>query len=181
MLNPHGHWQQGAIDPVVQARCAAFAQFGWTALAVDSVHVEHIASGVNSIGAMTWHNQRALDLLQTLDVVDPARIGVTGASGGGQQTYHLMALEDRLAAAAPMVMACYFHEIISDRGGEAGVVGLLAAHLCSRIARVATHQLGANYAENGNRLPLCPELLRFADRPNLIETLPRGCDHITLP
>jgi poly(3-hydroxybutyrate) depolymerase len=128
VLNPHGHWQDGAREPVVQARCAAFAQFGWTALAVDSVHVEHIASGVNSVGAMTWHNQRALDLLLARDDVDTARIAATGASGGGQQTYYLMALEDRLAAAAPMVMACYFHEIISDREAHCG---------CNHVPRLA--------------------------------------------
>lgn len=114
VLCPHGHWAGGATHPVVQARCAAFAQFGWVALAVDSVHVEDVASGVNAIGAMTWHNQRALDLLLARDDVDGARIVVTGASGGGQQSYYLMALEDRLAAAAPMVMACYFSEIVDD-------------------------------------------------------------------
>ena len=120
MLCPHGHWQGGAIHPVVQARCASFAKFGWVALAVDSVHVEDVATGVSSIGAMTWHNQRALDLLLARDDVDPQRVGVTGASGGGQQTYYLMALEDRLAAAAPMVMACYLHEIVSDTSAHCG-------------------------------------------------------------
>jgi hypothetical protein len=120
VLNPHGHWENGARHPVVQARCAAFAQFGWTALAVDSVHVEHVASGVNAVGAMTWHNLRALDLLLARDDVDPARIGCTGASGGAQQTYYLMALDDRLAAAAPMVMACYLAEIVDDTSAHCG-------------------------------------------------------------
>ncbi len=120
MLCPHGHWQDGAIHPVVQARCSAFAKFGWVTLAVDSVHVEDVATGVNSVGAMTWHNQRALDLLLARDDVDPQRVGVTGASGGGQQTYYLMALEDRLAAAAPMVMACYLHEIVADTSAHCG-------------------------------------------------------------
>ncbi|MBM4060461.1 MAG: hypothetical protein FJ265_05105 [Planctomycetes bacterium] len=120
VLCPHGHWQDGARHPVVQARCASFAKFGWTALAVDSVHVEHVASGVNAIGAMTWHNQRALDLLLARPDVDPARIACTGASGGGQQTYYLMAVEDRLAAAAPIVMACYFAEIVDDTSAHCG-------------------------------------------------------------
>ncbi len=128
ILNPHGHWQDGAQHPVVQARCAAFAAFGWVALAIDSVHVEHVASGVNSVGAMTWHNQRALDLLLARDDVDPARIGCTGASGGGQQTYYLMALEDRIAAAAPMVMACYLAEIVDDTSAHCG---------CNHVPRLA--------------------------------------------
>lgn len=114
VLCPHGHWQHGARDPVVQARCASFARFGWLVLAVDSVHVEDVASGVSAIGVMTWHNLRALELLGQRDDVDAARIAVTGASGGGQQTYYLMALADQPAAAAPMVMACYFAEIVDD-------------------------------------------------------------------
>ncbi|MGB3968052.1 MAG: hypothetical protein WBO45_15055, partial [Planctomycetota bacterium] len=128
MLCPHGHWQYGARDPVVQARCAAFAQFGWTTLAVDSVHVEHVASGVNSVGAMTWHNQRALAVLRTRADVDPERIGVTGASGGAQQTYYLMALDERFAAAAPMVMACYVAEIVDDTTAHCG---------CNHVPRLA--------------------------------------------
>ncbi|MCA8948181.1 MAG: hypothetical protein KDE27_01685, partial [Planctomycetes bacterium] len=128
ILCPHGHWQNGAIHPVVQARCAAFARLGWLALAVDSVHVEDVASGVNSVGAMTWHNQRALGWLLARDDVDPTRVAVTGASGGGQQTYYLMALEDRLAAAAPIVMACYWREILSDTGAHCG---------CNHVPRAA--------------------------------------------
>ena len=128
VLCPHGHWQDGARHPVVQARCAAMARFGWTALAVDSVHVEHLASGVNSVGAMTWHNQRAIGLLLQRDDVDPQRIAVTGASGGGQQSYYLMALEDRLCAAAPMVMACYLNEILAET----------SAHCrCNHVPRLA--------------------------------------------
>ncbi|MCB9878100.1 MAG: hypothetical protein H6835_10905 [Planctomycetes bacterium] len=120
VLCPHGHWQDGARHPVVQARCAAMAQFGWTVLVVDSVHVEHVASGVNSVGAMTWHDQRAIDVLLARNDVDPARVAVTGASGGGQQTYYLMALEDRLCAAAPMVMACYLDEILAETSAHCG-------------------------------------------------------------
>jgi len=128
ILCPHGHWQNGARHPVVQARCATFAQFGWICLAVDSVHVEHVASGVNSVGVMTWHNQRAIDLLLARDDVDPERLACTGASGGGQQTYYLMALEDRLAAAAPMVMACYLAEIVDDTSAHCG---------CNHVPRLA--------------------------------------------
>jgi hypothetical protein len=114
VLCPHGHWDDGAVDPVVQTRCIAFAKFGWICLGIDSVHVEDVAAGVSSIGVMTWNNIRALDLLCARSDVDAKRIGVTGASGGGQQTYYLMALDDRIAAAAPMVMACYFANIITD-------------------------------------------------------------------
>lgn len=44
---------------------------------------------------------RALDYLAARPEVDPARLGVTGNSGGGTQTAMLMVCDDRLAAAAP--------------------------------------------------------------------------------
>lgn len=128
VLCPHGHWAEGAIDPVVQARCQAFASFGWVVLAVDSVHVENVAAGLSPIGVMTWHNLRALDLLAGRADVDSQKIAVTGASGGAQQSYYLMALDDRLAAVAPMVMACYFREIVSDTSAHCG---------CNHLPRLA--------------------------------------------
>ena len=45
-------------------------------------------------------------LLEVADV-DPDKIGVTGASGGGTQTFALMAVDDRIAAAAPICMISY--------------------------------------------------------------------------
>jgi len=128
VLCPHGHWQAGAREAVVQARCASFARFGWTALAIDSVHPEHIAAGQSPLGAMTWHNLRGIQLLRERADVDAERIAATGCSGGGQQTYYLMALTDQLAAAAPICMACYFKEIIADTSAHCG---------CNHLPRLA--------------------------------------------
>ncbi len=116
VLCPHGHWADGARHPVVQARCVTLAQAGYVVLAVDSVHFEAPELGVTSLSLMTWNNLRALELLRARDDVDPARIASTGASGGGQQTYYLTALRTGLAAAAPVVMAAHFGEILPHDG-----------------------------------------------------------------
>jgi hypothetical protein len=109
---------EGARYPL-QARCAQLARMGCVVFHYDMVgyadskQIGHRAGFTDPeaelrlqsfMGLQTYNSIRALDFLTSLADVDPKRIGVTGASGGGTQTFILCAIDDRPAAAFPAVM-----------------------------------------------------------------------------
>ncbi len=56
------------------------------------------------MGLQTLDSVAALDFMLSLKDIDPNRIGVTGASGGGTQTFILSAIDPRVTAQFPAVM-----------------------------------------------------------------------------
>src|SRR5207237_10614445 len=103
----------------IQARCAQLARMGCVVFhydmvgVADSKQIEHRKGFTDAdaelrlqsfMGLQTFNSIRALDFLLGLPEVDAKRIGVTGASGGGTQTFILCAIDDRPAVAFPAVM-----------------------------------------------------------------------------
>jgi dienelactone hydrolase len=121
VLAVHGHWPWARRDPVVQARCLGLVKLGFFVLALDAFGAgeRHPTPGKGAyhgalLGASLWpagqtllgmqvyDNRRAVDYLLTRPEVDGQHLGVTGASGGGNQTMYAGALDERFQAVVPV-------------------------------------------------------------------------------
>jgi hypothetical protein len=121
ILSPHGHWAYGRLENTdiasipgraINLARQGFVVFSWDMVGYnDSRQLTHDFGGrreklwgLSLSGLQLWNSIRSVDFLESLPDVDPSRIGATGESGGGTQTFLLAAVDDRIKVAAPVNM-----------------------------------------------------------------------------
>ncbi|HEU4901578.1 MAG TPA: acetylxylan esterase, partial [Flavisolibacter sp.] len=186
VLNPDGHFSKGRYREDCQYRCAMQAKmgalafsydlFGWEGESILQIDPkDHRRSLVQSIQVL--NAERILDYLLSLKEADPARVAITGASGGGSQTMLMTALDDRIKLSVPVAMLSSYHS-----GGcpcESG----MGIHLCgggtnnAEIAAMAAPrpQLvvsdGQDWTQHvpQNEFPFLQRIYGFYGKANLVE------------
>jgi len=156
VLMPCGHSENGKAAEAYQRVCILLAKNGLAVLtydpigqgerrqvldadgkpAIKSMTTEHTMAGIGALlvgwscaSYRIWDGIRSIDYLASRPEVDPARLGCTGNSGGGTLTSYLMALDDRILAAAP---SCYVTTLerlfatIGPQDAEQNITGQVA-------------------------------------------------------
>ena len=123
VLCPYGHFSNpdtnlyGRYRPDMQYRCATLARMGAVTFNYDlfawgesrlqfatEMHRTGLAHTMQTLNSI-----RAIDYLTSLPFVDGKRIGITGASGGGSQSFLAAALDDRITVSVPVVMVSSYY------------------------------------------------------------------------
>ena len=122
IVSPHGHWGRGRLENIergsIPGRCINFAKQGYVIFAYDMIgyndsgkQISHNYGGaheglwgLSAMGLQLQNSMSSIDFLESLSDVDNERIGCTGASGGGTQTFILTAVDERIKVSAPVNM-----------------------------------------------------------------------------
>ena len=130
ILAVHGHSAHGRRDARMQTRCAALAKLGYFVLAVDAFgngersiqlpgeyHGDNYAAalwltGYSLFGIQIHENYRACDYLASRPEVDSARLGISGASGGGNQSFYSGAWDSRFTAVVPVCSTGAYRKLV---------------------------------------------------------------------
>ncbi len=115
-LAVNGHDGAGKAAPYKQIRCANLAKRGVISLNLEWFGMGQLRSpgfghyamnqldlcGTSGIAPFYLALSRALDILLALPEADPARVAVSGLSGGGWQTIFISSLDPRVTLANPV-------------------------------------------------------------------------------
>lgn len=134
VINMSGHWTKAKFDPsATQAVGHSLALNKYVCLSIDpwgagerstkygsfEYHGTNLGAslmniGESLLGIQLSDNIRGVDLLCSLSAVDQGKIGATGASGGGNQTMWLAAIDERIKAAVPVVSVGTFQSYVME-------------------------------------------------------------------
>ena len=152
VISPIGHWRFGKSSEKPQLRGIGLAKHGYATLAVEGVYAweRHIpgnsegfdpfVAGGAIVGHEVWDIMRGVDYLETRPDIDVTRMAITGASGGGLQTFYAGAVDKRFDAVMPSVALWPMSELavnfyyskdnwvpgISKMGGMASLIAVTA-------------------------------------------------------
>ena len=121
-----GHWvPDSKARPNFQTFCINMARLGFVVLSFDPFgqgergvswrdhrRTSALLVGVSQQGFAVFETRCAIEYLLSRKEVDPRRIGITGASGGGYNSWMVAALDDRVTTAVPVVGTSDFLEQI---------------------------------------------------------------------
>jgi len=208
VLCVHGHWSGAKQDRTVQARCIGLAKLGFFALAVDAFgagergigkalgeyHGEMVAATLWPIGKplsglQVYENMRALDYLLTRKEVDGERLGITGTSGGGNQTMYAGAWDERFKAVVPVCsvgnyqaylgVACCMCEVVPGAlrfTEEWGVLSLTAPRALM-VINATQDGIQFSVGEAKKSLALTRPIYALHGKPNSVKHLPVESKH----
>lgn len=155
-----------------QAHPRKFAQLGFVCLIIETIQYGEVSGehwgcyargwfnwysrGYTPGGVECWNAIRGLDLLSQRTEVDTSKLGVTGISGGGAQSWYIAAMDSRIKAAAPVCGASSLKAQVTTR--------TLDGH-CDCMTPINTYRI--DFSDIGALIAPRPLLIGQAERDGL--------------